>query len=170
MPDFVRLREYIRRSGRKTALLNYLWSFMILAGLFWGMVTGSLEGVTQGLLDSAKDAVTLGLTMLGIMSFWSGILEVGNRAGVLDWLSGKMAPVLHFLFPDLPGDHPGRIFRTGPAVIRLLPNWIPAGPESGAPALPEDEAILPGQPEGLPELPGGRKHAELPPRSSGRPG
>lgn len=123
MPDFVRLREYIRRSGRKTALLNYLWSFMILAGLFWGMVTGSLEGVTQGLLDSAKDAVTLGLTMLGILSFWSGILEVGNRAGVLDWLSGKMAPVLHFLFPDLPGDHPA----LKPIAVNMTANMLGLG-------------------------------------------
>lgn len=87
-------------------MLNYLWSFMILAGVLWGMVSGSLDAVTQGLVDSAKDAVTLGLTMLGIMSFWSGILEVGNRAGVLDWLSEKMKPVLHFLFPELPEGHP----------------------------------------------------------------
>lgn len=87
-------------------MLNYLWSFMILSGMLWAAVCGNLDAATQGLLDSAKEAVTLGLTMLGIMSFWCGILEVGNRAGVLDWLSEKMTPVLGFLFPELDEGHP----------------------------------------------------------------
>ena len=126
MPDFVRLREYIRRSGRKTALLNYLWSFMILAGLFWGMVTGSLEGVTQGLLDSAKDAVTLGLTMLGIMSFWSGILEVGNRAGVLDWLSGDH-PALKPIAVNMTANMLGLGMAATPAGLEAMKKMKTAG-------------------------------------------
>lgn len=104
-------------------MLNYLWSFMILAGVLWGMVSGSLDAVTQGLVDSAKDAVTLGLTMLGIMAFWSGILEVGNRAGVLDWLSEKMSPVLHFLFPGLPKDHPA----LKPIAVNMTANMLGLG-------------------------------------------
>lgn len=87
-------------------MLNYLWSFMILSGMLWAAVCGNLDAVTQGLFDSAKEAVTLGLTMLGIMSFWCGILEVGNRAGVLDGLSERMTPVLDFLFPELDKGHP----------------------------------------------------------------
>lgn len=104
-------------------MLNYLWSFMILAGMLWGMVTGSLDAVTQGLVDSAKEAVTLGLTMLGIMSFWSGILEVGNRAGVLDWLSEKMNPVLGFLFPELSKDHPA----LKPIAVNMTANMLGLG-------------------------------------------
>lgn len=104
-------------------MLNYLWSFMILTGVLWGMVSGSLDAVTQGLVDSAKDAVTLGLTMLGIMSFWSGILEVGNRAGVLDWLSEKMKPVLHFLFPELPEGHPA----LKPIAVNMAANMLGLG-------------------------------------------
>lgn len=104
-------------------MLNYLWSFMILAGMLWGMATGSLDAVTQGLVDSAKEAVTLGLTMLGIMSFWSGILEVGNRAGVLDWLSEKMKPVLGFLFPELPDDHPA----LKPIAVNMTANMLGLG-------------------------------------------
>ena len=47
-----------------------LWAGMMAAGIF-------------GLLDSAKEAVTLGVTMLGIMSFWCGILKIGERAGLI---------------------------------------------------------------------------------------
>ena len=51
-------------------MLNYLWSFMILAGLLFGAVCGNLGEVTQGLIESAQDAVALGITMLGMMTFW----------------------------------------------------------------------------------------------------
>ena len=57
-------------------MLNYLWSFMILAGLLFGAVCGNLGEVTQGLIESAQDAVALGITMLGMMTFWCGIMEL----------------------------------------------------------------------------------------------
>ncbi len=104
-------------------MLNYLWSFMILAGMLWGAANGSLDMVTQGLIDSAKDAVTLGITMLGIMSFWCGILEVGNRAGLIDWLTGKMDPFLGFLFPDIGKDHPAR----RPIAVNMVANMLGLG-------------------------------------------
>ena len=65
-------------------MLNYLWSFMILAGIMWGAANNTLDLVTQSILDSAGDAVKLCLTMAGIMSFWCGILEIGNRAGLIE--------------------------------------------------------------------------------------
>lgn len=104
-------------------MLNYLWSFMILAGMLWGAANGNLDLVTQGLIDSAKDAVTLGITMLGIMSFWCGILEVGNRAGLIEWLTGKMEPLLGFLFPDIGKDHPAR----RPIAVNMVANMLGLG-------------------------------------------
>lgn len=104
-------------------MLNYLWSFMILIGMLWGALNGNLEQVTQGLLDSAKDAVTLGITMLGIMSFWCGVLEVGSRAGLIDWLTGKMGPVLDFLFPGIGREHPAR----KPIAVNIVANMLGLG-------------------------------------------
>lgn len=104
-------------------MLNYLWSFMILAGMLWGAANDNLEAVTQGLLDSAKDAVSLGITMAGIMSFWCGILEIGKRAGLIDWLAGKLGPVLTFLFPDLERDHPARL----PIAVNMVANMLGLG-------------------------------------------
>ena len=72
---------------------------MILAGVLWGAANGNLGAVTQSLIDSAGAAVSLAVTMLGIMSFWCGILQVGTNAGLIDWFTGKMGPLLDFLFP-----------------------------------------------------------------------
>lgn len=82
-------------------MLNYQWSGMILIGVLWGAFHGQLAAVTEGALTSAKEAVTLCITMLGVMTLWTGVLEVGKRAGLIDQLSRRMRPVLRFLFPRL---------------------------------------------------------------------
>lgn len=96
---------------------------MILAGMLWGAASGNLDGVTQGLIDSAQEAVALGITMLGIMSFWCGILEVGNRAGLIGWLTGKMDPLISFLFPELGKGHPAR----RPIAVNIIANMLGLG-------------------------------------------
>ena len=87
-------------------MLNYLWGFMMLAGILWAGIHGNLEAVTNGALEAAGEAVKLCITMLGVMSFWTGILEVGRRAGLITQLSRKLGPLLTFLFPRIPKEHP----------------------------------------------------------------
>ena len=87
-------------------MLNILWAGMMLIGILWAAFHGNMEAVTDGVLESTKEAVTLCITMLGIMSFWSGILKIGENAGLIDVLTRKMKPVIHFLFPHIPEDHP----------------------------------------------------------------
>lgn len=87
-------------------MLNYLWAFMMLIGILWGGFHGNLNQITESALSSAKEAITLCITMLGVMALWSGILEIGQKAGLIEQLSCKMKPVLRYLFPRLPKDHP----------------------------------------------------------------
>lgn len=86
-------------------MLNYIWAFMILVGILWGAFHGNLSAVTEGAFNSAKEAITLCITMLGVMSLWTGVLEVGQKAGLIEQLSRKMKPILRFLFPHMPADH-----------------------------------------------------------------
>ena len=87
-------------------MLNYLWAFMVLTGILWGAFHGTTDAVTQGALNSAKEAVSLCITMLGVMSLWTGILEIGQKAGLIEKIVKRMRPVLKFLFPSLPEGHP----------------------------------------------------------------
>lgn len=98
------------------AMLNYIWAFMMLVGVLWAAFQGNLSAVTDGALDSAAEAVKLCITMLGVMSFWTGILEIGSKAGLIEQLSKKMRPVLRFLFPRLPLD--------GAAAEQISTNFI----------------------------------------------
>ena len=83
-------------------MLNYLWAFMMLVGILWGTFHGTMDQVTQGALSAAGDAVNLCITMLGVMSLWTGILKVGQEAGLIEQLAKRMSPILRILFPDLP--------------------------------------------------------------------
>ena len=87
-------------------MLNYLWAGMMAAGIFWAAFHGNMAALTDGMLGSVKEAVALCMTMLGIMSFWCGILKIGEKAGLIGELTRKMRPVIRVLFPRLPEDHP----------------------------------------------------------------
>lgn len=87
-------------------MLNYLWGFMIIIGIFAGLITGNTAGVSEASLQSAKEAVSLCITMLGVMSFWCGLMEVARAAGIIDSLTRGMAPLLRLLFPKIPKGHP----------------------------------------------------------------
>lgn len=89
-------------------MLNILWGAMIVIGVLWGAFHGTLGAVTDQVLTSAKDAVNLCITMLGILSFWTGILEIGEQAGLLEKFSRTLRPVLRRLFPDVPDGHPAQ--------------------------------------------------------------
>ncbi len=73
-------------------MLNYLWGIMIIIGVIWGAFTGNIEAVTNGALNSAKEAVTLCITMLGVVSLWTGIMEVAKGAGIIKKMTKAISP------------------------------------------------------------------------------
>ena len=63
-------------------MLNGLWAGMILIGIIFGAWNGKMPELTNAALDSSKDAVSLCITMLGVMAFWCGIMEIAEKAGL----------------------------------------------------------------------------------------
>ena len=87
-------------------MLNFLWAFMILIGIVYAAFTGNLASVTEAALDSAQEAVTLCITMAGVLAFWVGLMRIAESAGVMEKATDKIYPLLHFLFPRIPREHP----------------------------------------------------------------
>ncbi|MCI9442789.1 MAG: nucleoside recognition protein [Ruminococcus sp.] len=85
--------------------MNYLWAGMIIVGIIFGAFNGKMPEITNEALDSAKEAVTLCITMMGVMSFWVGMMEIAEKAGIIEAASKKMRPLLKFLFPGIPKGH-----------------------------------------------------------------
>ena len=87
-------------------MLNFLWAFMIITGIVYAAFTGKLDAVTDAALESASEAVSICITMAGVMAFWVGLMRIAENAGLLRAAARKLRPLLRFLFPDIPREHP----------------------------------------------------------------
>lgn len=87
-------------------MLNYIWAVMILLGIVYAACTGHMEAVTNAALDSAGEAVSLCLTMAGVMALWMGLMEIAQKAGMIQKMTKGISPFLKFMFPRIPGEHP----------------------------------------------------------------
>lgn len=86
--------------------MNYLWGGMILVGIIYGTITGNLKAVTEAAIDSSKEAVNLCMVMGGVTALWVGMMRIAENTGLLDAMVKKMRPVMNFLFPAIPKEHP----------------------------------------------------------------
>ncbi|MDQ1086219.1 MULTISPECIES: nucleoside recognition domain-containing protein [unclassified Siphonobacter] len=94
--------------------LNYLWiGFFIVAfvvALFKLILFGDTEIfklLVDGMFDSAEVAVMkIALPLAGVMTFFLGILKVGEDAGAIGFLARRIGPFFNRLFPEVPKDHP----------------------------------------------------------------
>ena len=86
---------------RRLRMLNYIWAFMLLIGIVYGAWSGNLAAVSDAVLDSAAQAVSLAISMSGIVAMWCGLMEIADNAGVVRLLSRWMHPVILWLFPGL---------------------------------------------------------------------
>lgn len=101
-------------------MLNYLWGFMIVIGIIIGVLNGGIEKVSIASINSAKEAITLCITMLGVMSMWTGIMRVAKSAGIMDSLTKALRPIIRLLFPTIPQGHIVNEYITSNMVANIL--------------------------------------------------
>lgn len=82
-------------------MLNIIWALMILIGVAVGICNGTMEEIGNGALEAAGSAVTLCITMMGILSMWTGLMQVARASGLLEKMASGLSPVIRFLFPTL---------------------------------------------------------------------
>ena len=86
-------------------MLNKLWGFLIIIGICVAASSGRISDISTAVIDSSREAVSLCITMLGIMALWTGLMNIAKKAGIIDALTEGMMPLLRFLFPGVPKDH-----------------------------------------------------------------
>lgn len=91
--------------GAYKSMLNYLWGAMIIIGIVYAILTGNIAAIGTATLGSSREAVTLCITMLGIMAMWTGLMQVAKSVGIIDGLTKMLKPILTLLFPDIPKGH-----------------------------------------------------------------
>lgn len=101
-------------------MLNYIWGSMILIGIIYGSLTGHMAEVTNAALDSSREAVNLCITMVGVMALWMGLMEIAEKAGLIDRWTKAISPFVSFMFPDIPRDHMARKYISTNIIANVL--------------------------------------------------
>ncbi|MEX2416165.1 MAG: nucleoside recognition domain-containing protein [Paenibacillaceae bacterium] len=87
-------------------MVNWIWLFFITIGFLFAAVNGRIDLVTEALFEGAKSGVTVCFGLISILVFWLGIMRIAEQSGLLDKLAVLLRPIVSFLFPDVPKDHP----------------------------------------------------------------
>ena len=94
--------------------LNYIWIAFFLVAFVFALAkliflgdTEAFKLLVDGMFDSSKSSVMdIALPLVGNMALWLGILNIGEKAGAINFLSRIVGPFLNRLFPEVPKNHP----------------------------------------------------------------
>jgi spore maturation protein A len=87
-------------------MVNTIWFFMICIGIIYGALMGNLGDINNIILKEAQEGVTFAISLIGIMSFWLGMMNIAQRSGLIKSISKVFRPMIRILFPDIPKGHP----------------------------------------------------------------
>lgn len=100
-------------------VLNYIWVAFFLLAFVIALVKliffGDLEvfpAMMDSTFSSSKTAFEISLGLTGVLALWLGVMKVGDKGGVVNFLARLLSPVFTKLFPEIPKGHPvtGSIF------------------------------------------------------------
>ncbi|MDB5053770.1 MAG: nucleoside recognition domain protein [Bacilli bacterium] len=87
-------------------MVNLIWLFLIVVGFIVAAIQGRIELVTEAVFDGAKTGVAVCFGLISILVFWLGIMRIAEDAGLLSKLAVLLRPLVRFLFPSVPANHP----------------------------------------------------------------
>jgi spore maturation protein A len=104
-------------------VLNIIWLSMLLISVFVGILTGRLDAVVTAATEYAKLGFEVALGLTGVMSLWLGIMKIATESGLVNLLARALRPVMRFLFPEIPADHPAM----GAMILNISANMLGLG-------------------------------------------
>lgn len=82
-------------------MLGKFFSIMCLISVFFAVFSGNTENIGTAVMDGAERAITLSISLCGMMCLWSGIMNVLEKANITQKLSRIFHPFIRFAFPDV---------------------------------------------------------------------
>jgi len=91
---------------KRPAVINIIWLYMIVISIIVAAYTGRMQDIGSASFDAARAAVTLAIGLIGGMALWLGIMKVAEAAGLMNAISNAIRPLMNWLFPEIPHNHP----------------------------------------------------------------
>lgn len=87
-------------------MVNKIWLGLIIIGFAFAAINGDINTVTQAAFDGAATGVTVCFGLISVLVFWLGIMRLAEDAGLVKTISKFLGPIVSYLFPDVPKNHP----------------------------------------------------------------
>ena len=81
--------------------MNYIFIFLILISFICALVNGTMNETMDAILKSSQKAVEISISLIGIMAFWLGMVNIAKKSGLMDLFSKIIKKPLLKIFPDL---------------------------------------------------------------------
>jgi spore maturation protein A len=85
-------------------LLRTLWIGLIFMGILFSFANGRPQVLTDVILFDLQKAVDLIISLVPVMAFWTGMMRIVEKSGILNKLSKFLRPVVRFLFKEVQND------------------------------------------------------------------
>ena len=86
--------------------MNYIFYFLIIISIVVGAVNDKLQDVVNSIMSGAELSVNVAISLIGIMAFWLGIMQIAEKSGIINFISKLIKPITKHLFNELPEDSP----------------------------------------------------------------
>ena len=93
--------------------LNLIWIIFFLIAFITALVrliffgdTEIFKTIIDGVFDSAGTSVQIAIGLIGVLAMFLGLLNIGEKAGAINFLSRIIGPFFNKLFPEVPKNHP----------------------------------------------------------------
>jgi len=93
--------------------LNYIWISFFLIAFVVALVKliffhdfEVFSAMFDATMDSSKLGFEISLGLTGVLTFWLGILKIGENGGMIKILTKLVRPFFERIFPDIPKGHP----------------------------------------------------------------
>jgi len=108
-------------------LLNRIWSGFFFVAFISAMVQWLafdqiliFEEIVNAIFDMSKVTVEISIGLIGILSFWLGMMKIAEHAGIIDKLAQFISPLFVRLMPGVPKGHPA----IGSMTMNLSANFL----------------------------------------------
>ncbi len=104
-------------------MINVIWLLLMASGIIYAGLHGRIEVVTLSAISAAKSAVELTINLIGVMCLWLGIMKIAELSGLIRVLAYILTPIIGFLFPSVPRNHPAM----GAIIMTISANMLGLG-------------------------------------------
>ena len=108
-------------------MLSRIWSGFFIVAFISAMVQWLVfdhvlifEEIVNAIFSMSKVTVEIAIGLIGILSFWLGMMKIAEHAGIIDKLANFISPLFTRLMPNVPKGHPA----IGSMTMNLSANFL----------------------------------------------